>query len=302
VATLPRTLEPANMNPLASDLFRTAHALLARGDRLEATNCLRAVLRLDPASLHAHNLIEAHRLDGNFTDAFGIDAAISPDDDIFRFFAGHPSSTNPIRDYLSDGWRTMVELTSLLDAVGRPLGRCRSFLEFASGFGRFTRHLVKALPPGSLGVSDVVPGSVDFLRQRHGVEGFYSTHVPGDLVVPKKYSTIFVLSLFSHLPRETWALWLQSLYEALDVDGVLVFTTHGAKCARLLGVQIPADGFQFVASSESTVLSKDEYGTAFTSAEYVCDVIRSRLTGAVIHEFPEKFWGNQDAYAVVKTK
>lgn len=300
MAVLLHTLKTVTMNPLASDLFRTAQSLLLRGDRLEGTQCLRAALRIDPACLDAHNLIESARLDGNFTDAFGIDAAISPDDDIFRFFAGHPSSTNPIRDYLSDGWRTMVELGSVLDAIGRPLGRCTGFLEFACGFGRFTRHLAKAIPAGNLHVSDVVAGSVDFLRQRHGVDGFYSTHAPQDLVVPRKYSTIFVLSLFSHLPEATWSLWLERLYQALEVDGVLIFTTHGSKCARLLGVPMPDGGFQFVTSSESTALSKEEYGTAFTSADYVRRVIRSRLAGAVVHEFPEKFWGNQDAYAVVR--
>ena len=116
-----------------------------------------------------------------------------------------------------------------------------------------------------------------------------------------KYSMIFVLSLFSHLPETTWGLWLERLYQALEVDGVLIFTTHGAKCARILGVPIPEAGFQFVPSSESTALSKEEYGTAFTTAEYVRRVIGSRFSGATVHEFPEKFWGNQDAYAVVKT-
>ena len=116
-----------------NDLLPLARDLIAQGRLAQASHCLQALLRLQPTHLEAHNLLETHRLDGNFTDAFGIESRISPDDDIFRFFANHPSCTNPIRDYLSDGWRTMVELGRLLESLDRPLGRCGSFLEFASG-------------------------------------------------------------------------------------------------------------------------------------------------------------------------
>jgi SAM-dependent methyltransferase len=288
------------MNSNASDLLATAHRLLAQDARADAAVCLRAALRLDPANLAAHNLFEEQRLDGNYTDAFGIDAQISPDDDIFRFFANHPSCTNPIRDYLSDGWRTLVELGSLLETMDRPLSRCRSFLEFASGFGRFSRHLAKALPAHSLHVSDVVAGSVDFLKQRLAVDGFYSVSRPEQLATPQKYEVIFVLSLFSHLPENTWSSWLARLYDALEDGGVLIITTHGEKCARLFKVDFPENGFVFISSSESKALSGDEYGSTFTSSDYVQRAIVQHLPGAVSHAFPARFWGNQDAFAIVK--
>lgn len=283
-----------------TELLPLARTLINQGRLAEASHCLQALLRLQPTHLEAHNLLEAERLPGNFTDAFGIDAQISADDDIFRFFANHPSCTNPIRDYLSDGWRTMVELSSLLESLDRPLGRCRSFLEFASGFGRFSRHLVKALPTGALHVSDVVPGSVDFLKARLGVDGFYSVTRPADLVTPRKYEVIFVLSLFSHLPESTWSVWLSQLYNALEDNGILIITTHGEKFARMMGVEFPANGFLFIPSSESTALSGEEYGSTFTSADYVRRAIAANLRGATTHEFPSRFWGHQDGFAIVK--
>ena len=90
----------------------------------------------------------------------GVNCEISPQDDIYRFFDGHPTSINPLRDYLADGWRTLSELMLLLESVDRPLLRVASFLEFASGHGRFTRHLARALGAGKVTVSDVVPSAV----------------------------------------------------------------------------------------------------------------------------------------------
>src|SRR5690606_30283758 len=118
---------------------------------------------------------------------------------------------------------------------------------------------------GTLDVADVVPGSVDFLKERLRVGGFYSTHRPEDLVLPQRYEIVFVLSLFSHLPESTWGDWLQRLYAGLDVGGVLIVTTHGETSARVLGVTLPENGFLFVPSSESKALSGDEYGSTFTS-------------------------------------
>ena len=55
----------------------------------------------------------------------------------------------------------------VLEQVDRPLTGVSSMLEFASGFGRFTRHLARALP-GRVTCSDVLPGSVDFAREQFG--------------------------------------------------------------------------------------------------------------------------------------
>ena len=292
--------ETEKMNPVGNDLTTAAIDLIARDMRREAAMCLSGALRLDPGNLVAHNLLEQHRLDGNFSDAFAIDAQIAPEDDIFRFFVNHPSSTNPIRDYLADGWRTLAELLCLLDAIDRPLIRCSSFLEFACGFGRFSRHLVRVLSPQRLHVSDIVPGSVDFLKTNLGVEGFYSTSTPEALVVPRSYEMIFVLSLFSHLPCATWTRWLVRLFEVLEPGGVLIISTHGEKCARMAALELPEDGFLFFGSSESQALDGNDYGSTFTSAAFVRRVVAENLAGSILHEFPAHFWSNQDGFAIVK--
>lgn len=254
---------------------------------------------MEPGNLTAHNLVEKHRLASNFSDWVRVNCTISPDDDIFRFFRNHPSSLNPVRDYLADGWRSLAELQRIMEAIDLKLSTCTSFLEFASGFGRFTRHLATVLPRGSLYVSDVVPGSVTFAREQFGVEGFYSTTDPAALNPGKQFQIIFVLSLFSHLPRATWGAWLERLYQLLAPGGTLIFSTHGEKCARLQKVSMPADGFAFFPSSESHALPGHEYGVSFTSESFVRAAI-SALNPQAVRFFPAHFWGNQDGFAVTR--
>lgn len=288
------------MNQHTDALINLARQHLAQGDAKTAAHCLSCVLSCEPNNLVAHNLREAHGLDGNYSSWMGVNAQIALDDDIFRFFAHHPTSRHPVRDYLSDGWRTMTELQTVMEMHGHVLGRSKSFLEFASGHGRFTRHLVKRLPEGALTVSDVVPGSVKFLQDLLGVKGFDSTPEPLGLSMPEVYEHIFVLSLFSHLPESTWGAWLKRLYEGLEPGGLLIFSTHGQKCADQAGVNLD-QGFVFYASSESNAIEGQEYGTTFTSADYVMATARDSIgSEAKVKMIPNHFWGNQDAVVIQK--
>lgn len=280
-------------------LIQEALRLIGIHDHIGASEYLKYVLDRDPTNLVAHNLRERHGLAGNFTQWMGVNSQISPVDDIFVFFANHPTSKNPIRDYLADGWRTMVELQEVLDKCGTSIFRCGNFLEFACGHGRFTRHLVKVLKDGQLTVSDVVPGSVDFLRETMGAKGFYSAIDPAALKIEAKYDVIFALSLFTHLPPATWGAWFQTLHAALAPTGLLIFSTHGEKCARLAGLDCSDAQPIFCRSSESSVLDTETYGCTYASIDYVERALRSALGARVsIQSIPDHFWGTQDATAV----
>lgn len=273
------------------------------GNTAQATAILNQVLLHDPLNLQAHNLREQHRLPGNFSDWMGVNASISAEDDIFRFFTNHPTSKNPIRDYLSDGWRTMVELQDVLDSYNMSLRHCAHFLEFACGQGRFTRHLARIFTKNQLTVSDVVPGSVDFLKQTMAVDGFYSTIDPAKLTIPGRYEVIFVLSLFSHLPPAVWGAWFRVLYNALAPGGLLIFSTHGEKCARLEGVDWGDSGCKFYSSSESAVLDGHTYGSTFASPDFVTASVHEALGDSVaVNVIQSHFWGNQDAVVLSKAK
>lgn len=286
---------------IGQQLLQEGRDLLARGDLTAAAQVLVRARDERDVVLAAHALIEAHDLVGSFGNVMGLNCTISEQDDIFGFFKGHHSCRNPLRDYLADGWRTLSELMLLLEAVDQPLLRTPTVLEFASGHGRFTRHLMKALGPERVVVSDVVPGAVAFSRATFGVNGFLSASVPEDVRWPRQYELVFVLSLFSHLPRSTWARWLKALYGAVAPGGLLVFSTHGLKAARFDNVVLDDDGFFFAASSESNAIDAQEYGTTFTAPEFVRACIAETVgVDRLVHEAPVHFWNHQDAYVLRK--
>ena len=287
-------------NPsLGQRLLDEGQQLLAQGDRAGAAQVLARARDERDTVLAAHALIENHGLVGSFTNMTGLDCSISPQDDIFGFFAGHPSSRNPLRDYFADGWRTLSELMLMLEAVDQPLLKTPRVLEFASGHGRFTRHLTKALGAGRVVVSDVVPSAVEFSKSTFGVDGFLSASVPEEVQWPQRYELVFVLSLFSHLPRSTWSRWLKVLYQAVAPGGLLVFSTHGVKAATFDSVVLDQEGFFFAPSSESNAIDAQEYGTAFTSEAFVLQSIADTLgADCLVHKAPVHFWNHQDAYVL----
>ncbi|MBL8523734.1 MAG: class I SAM-dependent methyltransferase [Betaproteobacteria bacterium] len=279
-----------------SILLNDAMALVERDPARTMQICTK-VRALAPANLVAHNMLEQL----NAPDCYGrwmrINCRIDPRDDIFHFFSRHPLAGNPIREYLSDGWRTLSELMLLLEEAGVSLTDMQQVLEFASGYGRFTRHLVKAIP-GRVDCSDVLPGTAEFLREQFAVNAFYSSHNPREIEYPKQYDMVFVLSLFTHLPVNMWTPWLQNLARGIRPGGLLVFSVHNEAAATQLGVNFGDDGSHFVASSESPSLDGAVYGTTFTTRAFVEQAVVSALGSPVQVYRPCAFWEGQDGVVV----
>lgn len=256
-------------------------------------------LKKNSADLAAHNALEAMHASGCYSEWMLINATIHPQDEIFHYFAGHESAGNPFREYLSDGWRTMVELMTILEHVNRPLLKFNSMLEFAAGFGRFTRHLAKALP-GKVTCSDVQAESVDFLKKSFGVDGFYSSHEPDTLNFPAQYELVFALSMFTHVPLEMWGPWLKCMYRGVAPGGLLVITIHNEDAAKKMGVQFSERGDHFIRSSESTSLDSAVYGTTFTTAQCAIKTIEDALQQTILAHEKIAFWTGQDAIIIQK--
>jgi SAM-dependent methyltransferase len=290
----PLTARP-NFDHVAT-LLREARALESEAPMLAGELYAKALAQ-DSANLEAHNAIERLQAPGWYGAWMQVDCRIHPDDDIYRFFAEYHGSLNPIRDYLADGWRSLSELMVALERIDRPLLGMRSVLEFASGFGRFTRHLAPLLP-GRVTCADVMPGSAEFLRDTFGVKAFASSMEPESLVFPERYDLIFVLSLFTHLPVPVWGRWLRVLAGALAPNGVLLFTVHNEQASRAAGIAFDADGVRYLPSSESPSLGGDHYGTTFTTREAVERQVREALGRPPRAILPIAFWAGQDAVVV----
>lgn len=256
-------------------------------------------LKKNPLDLHAYNALEAMMSPGCYSEWMLINAAIHPRDEIFQYFAGHESAGNPFREYLSDGWRSMVELMTILERVNRPLLQLNSVLEFAAGFGRFTRHLAKAIP-GKLTCSDVQAESVDFLKSSFSVDGFYSSHEPDTLHFPAQYDLVFALSMFTHVPLEMWGPWLRCLWRGVAPGGLLIVSIHSEDAAKKMGVVFSARGDHFIRSSESTSLDSAVYGTTFTTAQCALGALQDALNTSVMSHEKIAFWIGQDALVIQK--
>ena len=181
-----------------------------------------------------------------------------------------------------------------------------SFLDFACGFGRFTRFLIKELDPGKVTVSDIDTSAVDFCRKTFRVKGFYSVDNPDKLSNFNTYNLIYVASLFSHLSFPLWYSWYEKLYNMLDEEGILIFSTHGMYSFSLLDQNIRNrseainDGFYYFPQSETKRISSKEYGTTYVNYDFVEKIVIQHNLGKIIAFYPNKLWNFQDVYVIKK--
>ena len=216
--------------------------------------------------------------------------------------------SDAMRTYLTSGDLMVRDLEAALRDHRRDLSQLDSFLEFASGYGRFTRFLVMRLDPGKVTVSDINRSAVDFARKSFGVSGFYSTESASDLDHPQQYEVVFVASLFSHLAIEHWSAWLRRLYEILAPGGLLIFSTHGPYARDVIygerwrdRLDVKTEGFSFLCTNETDGrLAVEYYGSAFVTEAYVKGQVAAHGLGTVRSVYPAKLWGSQDLYVLEK--
>ena len=233
--------------------------------------------------------------------AFGIAGEIHPQDFIFQFvLKGAESEADAARDYYEGGGVAADWLKRTI-ATFRSVDEPFKLLEFAAGYGRVSRHVVKAIPQAQIVASDIHPAAVGFLRQI-GIDAHQSSATPQTFSIDQRFDVIFALSFFTHMPKSTWAGWLQALLRHLEPGGCLVFTTHGVPGMKVMGdahqrtLAFDEDGFWFAPMSEQEDIDTAEYGSTGTSFRYVHKVVEE--CGASLFSFQERGAGYQDVYVV----
>jgi hypothetical protein len=174
-----------------------------------------------------------------------------------------------------------------------------TFLDFASGYGRLTRFLVQELPPNKIWIADIYTDAVKFQKEQFGVNCITSVNSPTEFNIDIKYDCIFVASLFSHLPKETFLGWLNKLYDLLSPNGILIFSVHDTAILPD-HLKLGSEGFLFVPESESASLEKNEYGTMYVNECFVAETIKSVTGNLNFFRKPRGLWGFQDIYIVGK--
>jgi SAM-dependent methyltransferase len=234
-----------------------------------------------------------------FASQTGVEPNIHVDDFIFRFLLDNPSfpSTEAaVRYYFYDGMNSANKLKELLVDLNYDINDI-TLLEFASGYGCVSRHLKKYFGP-RLTACDIHKQAVIFINSVLGIDAILSVKNPDDFVTNRRYDVVFALSFFSHMPRKTWSSWLKSLFEILNPNGVLIFTTHGDLCRKFFGNPvIPEDGFLFFPFSEQKDLDPQEYGNTIVTRGFVEKCVDEVLHRNCIY-LRGFWWGNQDLYVV----
>lgn len=244
-------------------------------------------------------LVRAGHLIGR---ARGFRGAVHQRDHLMQYFLTHSAqgiAQGPVAglgEYFDQGERDADQVMTVMRELGHD--RAAGVLEFASGYGRVTRHLKL----DSLTACDIHPEAVSFLRRRLKVAALESAEAPADFNPAERYDFIFVLSLFSHLPELLFEAWLTKLASLLRPGGHMMFTTHSeASIAKIDRVAEGAAGgapFSFLPDTDQPDLATAIYGTAVATADCVREKIARCTRGRIVSHRPGQWWETQDEWTI----
>ncbi len=211
-------------------------------------------------------------------DPGAINTTIHPNDEMLQHVGD--SDQQDLDHLLVHYFRTGQSMCSTIEQIARwrfgSFHRVSRLLDFASGYGRLTRFLVRKIPRERITIAEINAEAVDFQVQQFNVEGLPSVSDPAGFVCEKRFDVIFVASLFTHLPQETFGRWLERLWSLLNPRGVLLFSVHGQKTFSYTG-QAAAEGhFVYDASPHSRCLDPAEYGNTYVSDAFLAESIGDR--------------------------
>ena len=229
----------------------------------------------------------------------GVHLGISTADEMLHFFQfaqGHDLE-RAVAMYLESGHRIWATERQVLAWRFGSLGWGGRVLDFASGYGRVTRHIVAEVPPGRVWVSDIYAEGVAFQERELRVHGFVSTTEPDRLPCDLGFDAILVSSLFTHLPEGRFVAWLRRLGALVNAGGLLLFSVHDISLRREPAVT--AD-FVFEPMSESGSLDHGEYGSSWATESFVRSAVEAAVGPFPVLRIPRGLASFQDLYVVLK--
>lgn len=237
-----------------------------------------------------------------------IDTEISKNDLMFRYFILNGFS---IPDAMKAYFERSLHFLDILEKTSEKLWgkewktQALPMLDFASGYGAFERLLVHHLDKDGIYTSDIKKQAVDFQVNKFGVKGIYSTFVPEDFESPVLFKSIFVGSLFSHLPQDLFGRWLKKLIALTDKNGVLIFSVHDQSLGNTQKDFVYNDISEDSAMGlvEDSITNAAAYGTSFVSEKFVADCFQQMGFSAENYQrYPKLFCGLQDVYIFTHQK
>lgn len=166
------------------------------------------------------------------------------------------------------------------------------------------------IEPKRITACEIDQEALNFCVSEFGADPLYSQESLKNVQFTKKYNLIWVGSLVTHIKETAFRELLEALFEILDNDGVLVFTTHGQysvekptnyevifppkeKLSRILKKQ----GYFFTPYDHS-----QNYGISICTKDYV-ENLAKQLFGERLRllRYQYRGWDNhQDVYSFQK--
>lgn len=227
---------------------------------------------------------------------------IHPSDEMYRYELSLPYRTRETAaiGYFSTGHQILRTVEEVVAWRFGGFDAVRSFLDFASGYGRFTRFLLRGLAPERISIAEIDPTAVRFQEDTFGVRGIVSDGDPARVRLDPGFDIIFAASFFSHLPAPSFEAWLRRLRSALSPGGALIFSVHGMHLLPEAEAD-PSSGIVFRTVSETRRLDVSEYGTSWVTPEFVHAVAdRVGGEGDRLLAFPSGLGGFQDLYVLLR--
>ena len=208
-----------------------------------------------------------------------LDGRIHPQDEMHRFGLASLRGSEDCAAilYYLKGYQIVRAVGAALASQRGELSGVESLLDFASGFGRSTRFLVREVAPSRVWVSEIQPGAAAFQQEVFGVYAADAAEEPQAFEPGRRFPCIVASSFFSHVPPARFEAWLERLLGLVEPGGLLLFSVHGESLAPA-GASW-SDGFVFQPESESRVLDPKEYGTTYVTEKRVGEAVARATSG-----------------------
>lgn len=235
--------------------------------------------------------------------ASGVELSVDAEDEMYKLFLYRLGGQGAaLSSYFRSGQAIWSALERVLGWRFGGLTQVGSLLDFASGYGRVSRFVAHALPPGRVWVADVYTEGVRFQEERFGVHGLVSAAEPEAFAAGRRFDCVFVSSLFTHLPERTFTRWLARLWSLVEPGGVLAFSVHDPSLLGDGAARAAASDFRFEPVSESGSLAAADYGTCWASEGFVRRALATAAPKAAVHRFARGLCNYQDLYLVAEER
>jgi SAM-dependent methyltransferase len=218
-----------------------------------------------------------------------------------------------INHYIAVANSAMENIDQALKASNKTFDSLKEVLDLPSGHGRVLRLLTTKVSAKNITACDVDADGINFCEKEFGCKKFLSTYDLSKIQFPTQYSLIWVGSLFTHLNKDSFTKLLKLLFNSLELNGVVVFTTHGNYSVEtfesywLMHPPAPisqeelkkelekSNGFYFAPYPNT-----EDYGISISLNHYVISLVETLFQDkAKIVMYKERGWDNhQNVFAI----